>query len=413
MAYEACMLCRTSCSLGVLSSIFVLGCAASSAPGSTEQSNGALPCGVRDCSSQPVGDDETIRFQGDLTGGKADATDVEAVIVDLVADGQLDESDVYAAFDACGDRVSGSEMLAIRDAVQSERYEVTDEALEAAKRQALYANLFDYEVEQLRSSNLSVGQHEIPAAVQELVARARLNGATAYDIRETDDDGEGKWSPYPGTSPDTENMAFTYTEITPEVLYGDLQDTTVEYNRIIGTEMDEYCDAAGKCEEYEKARLEPAVGGTGNIEAHYDHAYHPDIYARGRSGNKWASNCAILFDGSVHCLPAVRRNFKQDLILTNPALSRCNSDAGHEQDCKNLLYNGHITARAGVITSVEMSGRLSKRAGGGKAIFIDPLAILEAWGFEISPGVTLRYGNTEDGVPVRDLEQGVVRAQTP
>ncbi len=389
----------------------ILACSASGGiDTASNDGSGELPCGVRDCSSQTVNDDETIDYAGDLVGSKADAADVEAVIVDVVRDGVLDAQDVSEAFAACGNRVSSREIVIIRDAVMSEQFEVTPEAVALARKEAHYANLFEYEISQLETTGLTVGGHEIPDAVRELVERARLNGAIAYDIRETDDDGEGKWSPYPGTSPSLENMAFEYTEITPEVLYDDLNDTAAEYNRIVGTEMDEYCDGAGNCQEYEKARLEPAVGGTGNIAAHYDHAYHPDIYARGSSGNKWASNCAILFDGSVHCLPAARRNFKQDLILTNPALSRCNSDAGHEQDCKNLLYNGHITAREGVITSVEMSGRLSKRAGGGRAIFVDPIAVLEAWGFDIAPGVVLRYGNTEDGVPTRDTDQGVVRA---
>ena len=53
---------------------------------------------------------------------------------------------------------------------------------------------------------------------------------------------------------------------------------------------------------------------------------------------------------------------------------------------------------------MEMSGRLSKLAAKGKASFIDPIAVLQAWGFEIDPNVTLRYGNTRHGVPVRDLE---------
>jgi hypothetical protein len=47
-------------------------------------------------------------------------------------------------------------------------------------------------------------------------------------------------------------------------------------------------------------------------------------------------------------------------------------------------------------------------AAKGKANFIDPIALLEAWGFEIADGVRISYGNTEDGVPVR--ENGVITA---
>ncbi len=170
----------------------------------------------------------------------------------------------------------------------------------------------------------------------------------------------------------------------------------MEYNAIVGTEEAELPDGR----TYRRARYEARVGGTGNISAHYDEVYHPDIYARGRSGQRWSSNFAILSDGSLHCLPAARRSVAQDLILTNPHLSRG----------ARLLYNGHLTVRAGVVTSVEMSGRLSKRAARGKSVFVDPIAMLEAWGLEIAPDVSLRYGNTSDGTPVRDLEAGVVRA---
>ncbi len=71
---------------------------------------------------------------------------------------------------------------------------------------------------------------------------------------------------------------------------------------------------------------------------------------------------AILADGTLHCLPAARRSEPQDVILTNPALSRG----------KNMLFNGHITANNGVITSIEMSGRLSKMAAEGGSTLSTP-----------------------------------------
>jgi hypothetical protein len=53
----------------------------------------------------------------------------------------------------------------------------------------------------------------------------------------------------------------------------------------------------------------------------------------------------------------------------------------------------------GVVVGVEMSGRLSRRAARGRDIFVDPIAVLKAWGFEITPGVEIRYGNTSRGTP--------------
>ena len=96
------------------------------------------------------------------------------------------------------------------------------------------------------------------------------------------------------------------------------------------------------------------------------------------------------------------------MILTNPALSRCNNFAGFEEGCHSLLYMGHITASAGVITSVEVSGRVSKRIGSGKSNLIDPVALLDAWGFERIANLRVRFGNTEDGIPVTNAERGVL-----
>lgn len=370
-----------------------------------------LPCGKVACSADEADDDEFPEWSDGL--GKADAAAVASALSRAVADGELDADDVRDLFDATGNRVGGSEMLAIRDAVGSTAFTVTDEAKSTALAMATQANLFEHEIEDVLDGE-SFGGAQIPEKVQALVARARLSGAVAYDVNEVDeDDGEGVWSPYPSTTPAVENMTFEYTEITPEVLADDLADAQVTYNRISGSQTAQECDAAGNCFEYKRARLVPGQGGTGNVLAHYDEVFHEDIYARGSSGQKWANNCAILSDGSVHCLPAARRSVIGDLILTNPHLSRCNPYQGFEDDCKHMLYNGHIDVREGVVVGVEISGRLSKRAAKGKANFIDPLAVLEAWGFQIAPNVTIRYGNTSEGVPVRDLDNGIITAATP
>jgi hypothetical protein len=74
------------------------------------------------------------------------------------------------------------------------------------------------------------------------------------------------------------------------------------------------------------------------------------------------------------------------------------------------MYLGHITASGGVITSVEISGRLSKEVAKGRINAIDPISLFEAWGFQTSPGLRIQFGNTEDGTPVRDAERGIVQA---
>jgi hypothetical protein len=334
---------------------------------------------------------------------------VAAALADATADGELSADDVDALFDAAGGSVSKSEMLTIRDATESTRFTVSDEALARALDKAYFANLLDHEVDQLSDPSVGYGGSAIPEAVRALVAQARLNGAVAFDVREIRSDGEPQWTHYPATTPPVDNMDFGYTLITPEGLAADVADTSVVYNAIVGTETAEQCDAQGNnCQEFEQARYEERTGGSGNIAAHYDEVHHPDLMARGSSNQKWANNCAFLSDGTVHCLPAARRSVLRDLILTNPALSRCNDFAGFEDACHSLLYMGHITASGGVITSVEVSGRVSKRIGGGKDNLIDPIALFDAWGFERSPGLQVRFGNTEDGVPATNAERGVL-----
>ncbi len=354
-----------------------------------------LPCGVRPCAANSPDDDVSDSDLEPPGLGKADADDVRGRVTALTSDGELDADDVEDLFDSTGNRVSKSEMAAIREAVEADDsapYTVADGALDAAYRLAWVANLPEAEAEEIQSG-VSFGGTELPAAVRELVGRARLHGAVAYDVRERNDDNETVWTHYPATTPPTHNMTYAYTEITPAKLLADFEDTSVEYNAIVGVETATH--PAGF--EYKRAKLEKRTGGSGSIAALYDEVYHTDIYARGRNGEKWASNMAILSDGTIHCLPASRRSNAQDVILTNPALSR----HSRFEDGKYLLYHGHMSARDGVITDIELSGGPSKKAAKGKVKFIDPIALLEAWGFEMKDGLRLRFGNTSDGTPVR------------
>lgn len=354
------------------------------------------------------GTDVTPGGDGD---GKADSAAVNRRLAELTQDGKLSAADVDALFAAAGDSVSKTEMLAIRDATTSTAFEVLAEAKDRALERALFANLLDAEADELRASTTGgYAGNRVPAAVRELLAKARLNGAAAFDVRETDSSGEGRWNPYPTTSPPVENMTFKHTWITPQGLAADKANTTVTYKMITGTKQ---VTDPQSGQQYTEVTYANGTGGTGNISAQYDEAYHPDIYARGSQRQVWANNCAFLSDGTIHCLPAARRSAAQDLILTNPHLSRCSEEPGFEDQCHTLLYLGHITASAGVITSVEVSGRLSKEVGRGRINAIDPIALFEAWGFQVSPNLRVQFGNTEDGVPERDLEGGVLAAPAP
>lgn len=377
-------------SISVFSIIFALlgGCTSSSSVAGS-----GVPCGKRTCSADD-GDADEVSYSPDNGAGKADEAAISAQAVALTGDGALSADDVASLFEVAGDAINRSEMLAIRDAVlkPSSGYTVDAEAVSAAYQLAATSNLTGKEATTIRKG-MSFAGTEVPAAVRELLGKARLNGAIAFDVNETNSDGEGVWTPYPATTAPTENMTFEYTMLTPQVLAADLADTDVEYNAIVGTET-----VTEGSETYEQVTYEKRKGGTGNVLAQYDEVYHPDIYARGTYGQKWANNFAILSDGTIHALPAARRSEAQDLILTNPHLSRG----------RHMLFNGHLDIQAGVVQSVEMSGRLSKRAAEGKAIFIDPIALLRAWGFEMSPNLQIIYGNGSAGEPTQDSDAGVI-----
>ncbi len=372
--------------------VLALGACAESDP------TGVTTCGPVMCT---VSDDESDFDPGAIdlatSPGKADAAEeVAAAIVAATSDGELSATDIETAFEAAGDSVTVDEIRVIRDALSSTSYTVSPDAETRAETLALVSNIADAEERRALEAGETFSGGQIPEAVKTFLAKARLSGAIAFDVNEKDADGEGVWTHYPSISPAVENMAFDYTEITPEALADDLADTDVEYQAIIGEETVK----SPYGQEYKQARYETRKGGTGNIFAHYDEVYHPDIYARGGQGQKWANNFAILSDGTFHCLPAARRDVNQRLILTNPALARG----------KHLLWMGHLDVREGEVVGIELSGRLSKLAGKNKAVFIDALGLLEAWGFRIAPGLDIDWGNTEAGVPQR--KDGVVVAPT-
>lgn len=309
-----------------------------------------------------------------------------------VADGALSADDVRGAFAKAretGDKVSECEMAEIRAGLAGGRYTVDDDARKAAIDAAYLANLLPASAKTLKDGK-TYGGTEIPDAVKELVAKAKLNGAVLYDVSE-----ENPYTHYPATAPAEENMAFSYTEITPKALADDMALTGPQV-KMTGTETLKNSDGS----TYENVTYGSMNGGTGSISANYDEAWHENLYARGYSGDKWANNFAILSDGSIHCLPAARRSVLHDVILTNPALSRG----------QQMMFNGHLDVQHGVVVGVEMSGVLAKRAAKGKDSFIDPIALLKAWGFQLAPDLHVSWGNTSAGAPTRDEDGGVIGA---
>lgn len=344
----------------------------------------------------------------------------------LVADQSLSAEDVDALFAAAGNRINereGATIQAILDGkaegIAAEA--VSDEARARGVHLACLKDIQQQDVETIGAGQL-FGGGEAPLSVRQVLARARLNGAVAFDPAETNEEGEGVYTDYPSITPATENMRYAWTQVTPAALKADMEDVSPRLV-IRGSQSVEINGDAVTV-----ARYEVREKGTGGISAAYDEAYHPVRFfseslrtqlqypdfmsswkvdaireARGSSGDRWASNCAILSDGSIHCLPAVRRHSAHPgLILTNPALAR-----GHQ-----LLWNGHLTARGGVITSMGTSGRISRRAAQGRDRFVNPLPLLRAWGFEIAPGLEIRSEHATARY-LQDDEACVLRQKDP
>jgi len=227
----------------------------------------------------------------------------------------------------------------------------------------------------------SFGGSPIPEAVKTIVNDALKNGAIAYDVRELKPDpvydtshGEpevtvdGKFNPYSQESKARDSLAFSHTELTPQKIAEDM-NTPQTFNVIKGYKG----SGQNAVAEFEKVTMK----GNGRITELYDEATWPDTMARGPGGQKYASNFAILADGSFHAVPASRRS-KADpgLILTTASLARG----------KQMLFNGHIHMENGVVNYVGMSGRLCKLQNDGTK-FVDPIALLKAWGFQMAPGL--------------------------
>jgi hypothetical protein len=318
-------------------------------------------------------------FQRVIADRKIDAKDVDTI---LTSAGNISK-DEQAAIKAEADKYAGMMEPAAKRKLQAKLGEIDtlrrdaaeinrDVEAQAAKLSAEAATLLAP-----GKATRSFGGSPIPDAVKTAVSGALKGGATAYDVRELKPDPvydtshgdpeltvEGKYNPYSQESRASDSLAFSHTELTPAKVEQDMS-TVQTFNVITGEK--------NGVATYEKVSMK----GSGRITELYDEATHPDTFARGRGGQKYASNFAILADGSLHAVPASRRTKSApNLILTTASLARG----------KQMLFNGHIHMEKGVVTYVGMSGRLCKQQQQGMK-FVDPVEIIKAWGFKTAPGL--------------------------
>lgn len=338
----------------------------------------------------------------------------------------IDQAEAKAILNAAGSTVSKKEQEAIVDGFMQPGVNASNEAVsfineklgtiqnnrayikqvnDTVKRQAPKLDAEETMLMSVGVETKTFGGTVIPEAVKEIINQARAAGVEPYDVRaleknpQLDDHGSGEYtvrgvfSPYPQETRAIGTMAFDYTEITPDKIKKDMETETT-YKQLTGYKSETYTDPrSGKTESYQVPQYKDVTAkGSGNISSHYDEASHSEMFARGQSGNKYANNYAILADGTLHALPAMRRtSTNPNLILTNPSLARG----------KRMLFNGHIEMRGGVITSIGMSGRIHKAAAKAEHKFIDPIPLLKAWGFEMSPNLHVRFEGSA-AAPKRD-----------
>jgi hypothetical protein len=330
-------------------------------------------------------------------------TDVKNAFTRISSDRKIDEAEVKTVLEAMG-TVSVDEQKALKQAVDDfapmmsgaakAKFQEALGELSSLRRSAAATNhkvelaqgkLTD-EVKQLLTPGAdtkSFGGTKLPEAVKSVMNAQYAKGAVAYDVREVKTDpvydtshGEGeltidgKYNPYSQNQKAVDSMAFGYTELTPQKIADDMN--TVQKLEV----LDGYKTVGGNQEAQFK---QVSMKGNGRITELYDEASWSDTMARGPDGQKYASNFAVLADGSVHCVPASRRSKSQpNIILTTATLGRG----------KQMLFNGHLHMENGVVTYVGMSGRLCKLADKGTK-FVDPVELLKAWGFKMTPGLTV------------------------
>ena len=315
---------------------------------------------------------------------KIDAKDVDTI---LSSAGSISK-DEQQAIKTEADKFAGMMEPDAKRKLQTKLGEIDDMrrlATQSNRRVEVAAAKLSAEAEGLLkpgAATKSFGGSAIPEAVKTVVNDALKNGAIAYDVRELKPDPvydtshgdpevtvDGKFNPYAQDQQAVDSMAFSHTELTPEKIAADM-NTTQTWNVQKGYE---------KVNGNDVATFERVTGkGNGRINELYDEASWPDTMARAPGGQKYASNFAVLADGSFHCVPASRRTAAEPWrILTTASLARG----------QQMLFNGHLHMEGGVVTYIGMSGRLCKLQQKGEAKFVDPVELVKAWGFKAAPGL--------------------------
>ena len=349
-------------------------------------------------------------------------TDVRNARTQRTADRTLDLEDAKAILAAAGKSVNADEIQeAAKALVPRGQYEIAADAklflagevrsIQELQSQARMQNgevarrapkLAAEEQAMLTegTATTTYGGSPVPEAVKVALNKMLAAGASAFDVAELAPSVQrdehdatqwaltGKWSPYPQEIGATGNMSFANTELTPAKI---AKDMATERKQMVLTGYDTKSETdrrTGKTVTWQEPRYEErTMKGTGNIVTRYDEVGHPEPNALGESGERFASNFAILADGTFHAVPAMRRTEDEpSLILTNPSLARG----------KRLLFNGHIEMRGGEVTSIGLSGRLQKLAAEGDAKLVDPVALLEAWGFKMAPNLKVHFEGSGD-----------------
>lgn len=319
------------------------------------------------------------------TDRRIDAKEVDTILKSAGSISVDEEKALKAEADKYAGQMDPDAKTKMREKL-GEISQVRDYATSVNRRVQIDARPLTDEVKKLHTAGVatrSFGGSQIPEEVKKVVRDALASGAVAYDVRELKPDPiydtehgdgaitvEGKYNPYSQSQPAVDSMAFGHTELTPKKIADDM-NTTQTFNVLKGY------DRVGS---HQVAKFEQvSMKGNGRITELYDEASWPDTMARAQGGQKYASNFAILADGSFHAVPASRRSEGDPgRILTTASLGRD----------KQMLFNGHIHMEAGVVTYVGMSGRLCKLQEKGTT-FVDPIALLKAWGFKTSPNLTV------------------------
>lgn len=329
-------------------------------------------------------------------------SDIKSTFARVAQDGKIDTKDVDTVLSSAG-TISKDEEKAIKS--EADKYAgITDSSakdklreqlgeISSLRREATRTNhtvevnkkTLDADIHTRLAAGADTktfGGTAIPEDVKKVMRDAFAGGAVAYDVREMKPDPvydtshgdpemtlDGKFNPYAQQQKAVDSMAFDYTELTPQKIDADLSTTQT------WQEQDSYKTVGGN----QEATFKSVTGKpNGRITELYDEASWSETKARGPGGQKYASNFAILADGSVHCVPASRRtNAEPWRILTTASLARG----------KQMAFNGHLHMENGVVTYVGQSGRLGKLEEKGDAKFVDPVEVLKAWGFKLAPGL--------------------------